>query len=88
MAPVGAYQAISLRSGNRRFREISEFAGARVIFQDIRIPKNGFRGMLRWWWWWVGGGTDDIIADDLVDVVSGDLLEIGGESRKKANRKR
>ena len=29
------------------------------------------------------GGGNDIIIDDLVDVVSDDLLEIGGESEKK-----
>ena len=33
------------------------------------------------------GCGNDIIMDDLVDVVSGDLLEIGDESEKKANCK-
>ena len=67
--------------GDRRFREICESVGARVIFQDIRIPTNGFRRMLNL------EGVNDIMMGDLVGVVSGDLLEIGNASEKKVSCK-
>ena len=61
----------------RGFRQIWESMGVGAIFQDIRIPKTGFLGMLNWE---RGGGPDDIFMGDLVEVVSGDLLGIGDES--------
>ena len=45
--------------GNQRFRKIWESMWGGVIFHDIVIPTNGFRGMLKW-------EGCDIIADDFV----------------------
>ena len=41
------YHVVSHRKKNRRFREILESMGG-VIFHDISIQTDGYRGMLKW----------------------------------------
>ena len=80
----GETESVYGKSLPRGFSSLGESAisenlgirGERVIFQDIQLPRNGYRGMPHW------EGGNDIIMGDLVEVVSGDLLDIGDESGK------